>query len=302
MRRHAFCIALVVWLCCISSTGCGRYILPETETSSLTTEYELIRNIEYGQGGGHALLLDIYRPLEPVAAPTPAIICMHGGGWSVGDKYPSRFEFLAEAGFFCVSINYRLTGEAIFPAAVEDCKCAVRWLRANASAYNVDPDAIGVCGSSAGGHLAMMVACADEGAGLEGNGGWEGVSSRVQAVCSYFGPADLTAFPGESMIKNFLGITIEEDSDVFLRASPIYYVSAGDPPLLMLQGDMDMLIPVAQARRMQEAYKKQGLDASLIVIKNAGHGLNQVGNKPVSPPQEEYEQSVTEFFKRNLLK
>jgi acetyl esterase/lipase len=268
--------------------------------SSVTSDYELIRNIEYGQGGGHALLLDIYRPLEPVATPAPAIIWMHGGGWSMGDKYPSGVTFLAEAGFFCVSINYRLSGEAYFPAALEDCKCAVRWLRANAAAYNVDPDAIGVGGSSAGGHLAMMVACADESAGFEGDGGWEDVSSRVQAVCSYFGPIDLTSLLGESMIENFIGASLQQDPDAFLRASPIYYVSAGDPPLLMINGNMDMLVPVGQAKEMQEAYQKQGLDARLIVVKNAGHGLVQAGSQPISPSQEEYERSVIEFFIKNL--
>ncbi len=302
MWKSAFCLALVVGLCFVSCFGCGRYNSTETEISSVTSDYELIRNIEYGQGGGHALLLDIYRPLEPVATPIPAIIWIHGGGWSAGDKYPSRVTFLTEAGFLCVSINYRLSGEAAFPAAVEDCKCAVRWLRANAAAYNVDPDAIGVGGSSAGGHLALMAACADENAGFEGNGGWEGVSSRVQAVCSYFGPADLTSLLGESMIENFIGTTLEEDPDAFLFASPIFYVSADDPPLLMLHGNMDMLVPVGQSKAMLAAYQKQNLDASLIVVKNAGHGLAQAGSQPISPSQAEYEQSVIRFFIKNLCR
>ena len=159
----------------------------------LTTRVEVVKDIEYGLGGDVPLLLDIYIPEKPIANPMPAVIFTHGGGWRGGDKYPSRVRALASHGFFGVSINYRLSGIAPFPAAVEDCKCAVRWLRAKAEKYGVDPDRIGVWGSSAGGHLAMMVGCADETAGLEGNGGWEGFSSRVRAVCSYFGPSDLTS-------------------------------------------------------------------------------------------------------------
>jgi dipeptidyl aminopeptidase/acylaminoacyl peptidase len=124
----------------------------------------------------------------------------------------------------------------------------------------------------------------------------------VQAVCSYLGPTDLTSLLGETMIKNFVGTSLQQDPDAFLRASPIYYVGAADPPLLMINGSMDMLVPVGQAKEMLEAYRKQGLDARLIVVKNAGHGLVQAGSQPISPSQEEYERSTIEFFMENLLR
>jgi len=326
-KRLSYLAALIAVLSLTSSLGCARPVpvatktLPPLATSQpptagltasaapsatglpvtpVVTDYELIRNVEYGQGGGHALLLDIYRPLRPITTPTPAVIWIHGGGWSTGDKYPSSVTLLAKAGFFCVSINYRLSGEAKFPAAVEDCKCAVRWLRANAASFNVNPDAIGVWGGSAGGHLSLMVACADASAGLEGNGGWAGVSSRVQAVCSYYGPTDLTVAFGQASVDSFIGASLQQNPDAFRRASPVFYVSADDPPLLMVHGDKDPVVPLAQSEEMLAAYQEQGLDARLIVVRNAGHGFSQIGSQPISPSKAEYEQAVLDFFVQNL--
>ena len=146
---------------------------PILEPTPTTITIEVTKDIEYGRAGDIPLLLDIYIPETPIATPIPAIICIHGGGWRDGDKgrYVKYVKSLATHGFFVASINYRLSGVAPFPAAVEDSKCAVRWLRANAEKYNVDPERIGVWGNSAGGHLAMMVGLVDETAGLEGNGG-----------------------------------------------------------------------------------------------------------------------------------
>jgi len=266
----------------------------------VVTDYELIRDVEYGQGGGHPLLLDIYRPLQPIATPTPAVIWIHGGGWAMGQKYPSMVALLAKAGFFCVSIDFRLSGEAEFPAAVEDCKCAVRWLRANASSYDVDPDAIGVWGDSSGGHLSMMVGCADAGAEMEGEGGWDGISSRVQAVCSYYGPTDLTLAFGFSAVDAFLGVSHQQDPDAFRRARPVDSGTSDDPPLLMVHGEKDMIAPLSQSKAMLAAYRKLKLEAELIIVKNAGHGFYQAGSQPISPSRAEYEKAVLDFFVKNL--
>lgn len=220
-----------------------------------TTAVEVTKDIEYGKGGDIPLLLDVYIPETPIASPTPAIVFIHGGGWRGGDKYPGgKIRTLAKHGFVGVSINYRLSGVAPFPAAVEDCKCAVRWLRANAEKYNVDPDRIGVWGSSAGGHLAMIVGCADEAAGLEGNGGWAEYSSRVQAVCSYWGPSDFSSLP-ESRVSSgsnsaeiqFLDGTIEEIPDTYVLASAVTYVTPDDPPLLLVYGELDSVVPFSQS-------------------------------------------------------
>ena len=294
----------------LTATGCP----PQEEAderSDITlsiTSVTITRNIEYGRVDGRPLLLDIYNPLKPIVSPMPAIVWIHGGGWRGGGKFPSRVDFLAKYGFFCVSIDYRLSGEAQFPAAVEDAKCAVRWLRAHAQEYNIDPERIGVWGGSAGGHLSLMVACADEDAGLEGNGGWAEYSSRVAAVCSYWGPADFTNWPEiataaarDKAAYQFLGGTLAEIPSVWELASPASHVSAGDPPLLMVHGNLDPVVPIAQSEIMLEAYRQAGLEVTLIEVSGAGHGLKPLTADAISPSAEVVEQLVLDFFLRHLV-
>ena len=136
------------------------------------------------------------------------MLWLHGGGWERGDKNGSSgAKFLAAAGFVTASIYYRLSGEAKFPADLEDCKCAIRYLRANAAKFDLDPDRIGVAGASSGGHLALLLGMADEKAGLEGSGGWPNVSSRVRAVVSYYGPTDLMAISADFGVRAQAAIT-----------------------------------------------------------------------------------------------
>ena len=219
---------------------------------------------------------------------------------------------LAEHGFFAVSIDYRLSGVAPFPAAVEDCKCAVRWLRANADNYNVDPDRIGVWGGSAGGHLAMMVACADKTAELEGNGGWAEFSSRVQAVCSYYGLGDLCSsyrkieevrgsVPDSSAMVQFLGCHLEENPDLWDAACPNNHVTADDPPLLLIHGELDSVVPIIKSEQMYETYQHAGLEVSLLRVSDAGHLFEQVTENKISPSIDEIEQIVLDFFVKHLV-
>jgi acetyl esterase/lipase len=269
----------------------------------VTSTVQIVKDIEYGRGGEMPLYLDLYIPETPIIKPMPAVIFIHGGGWQSGDKYPSQVRSLAQCGFFAVSINYRLSGVAIFPAAVEDCKCAVRWLRANAVKYNVDPNRIGVWGGSAGGHLALMVACTDETAGLEGNGSWETYSSRVQAVCSYYGPTDLMSMQdgGDTAAPaKFIGGSLLEKPETYKLASPVTYVTLDDPPLLMVHGQSDRVVPYAQSVKMLDAYLKLGLKVELVEVLNAGHGFQPVGDKAISPTQQEIFQKVLDFFVREL--
>ena len=291
----------------LAVTGCPpREEADQPGITLAVTSVTITRNIEYGRVDDSPLLLDIYNPHEPIVSPMPAVIWIHGGGWRGGDKFPSRVDFLAKYGFFCASINYRLSGEAQFPAAVEDAKCAVRWLRAHAAEYNVDPDRIGVWGSSAGGHLSLMVAGVE--AGLEGNGGWAEYSSRVAAVCSYWGPTDFTAWPEiataaakDKAPYQFLGDTLEEIPGVWKLASPASHVSAGDPPLLMVHGNLDPVVPLAQSEIMLEAYRQAGLEATLIEVSGAGHGLQPLTAEAIWPSTEVVEQLVLDFFLRHLV-
>ena len=147
---------------------------------------------------------------------------------------------LADAGFVTASIFYRLSGDSPFPADIQDCKCAIRYLRANAKTYGIDPDRIGVAGASAGGHLAELVATADDKAGLEGDGGWQNVSSRVQAASAYYGVSDFTVgarefqhHTGKVVLKLFRGDE-KEKPELYKQASPITHVSKDDPPLLLV--------------------------------------------------------------------
>jgi acetyl esterase/lipase len=264
----------------------------------VTTTVRVVRDAEYGRAGGIPLYLDVYAPDMPIMKPVPAIVFIHGGGWRSGDKYPGQARSLAERGFFAVSINYRLSGVATFPAAVEDCKCAVRWMRANAAQYGVDPDRIGVWGSSAGGHLALMVGCADETAGLEGNGGWQGHSSRVQAVCSYYGPTDLTHMQGgdTNAPAQFLGGGPSEKPEAYRLASPVSHVTVDDPPLLMVHGEYDRVVPYSQSVTLNGAYLKAGLKVELVKVMDAGHGFQPVGDKAIVPTQRDIFTRVLNFF------
>jgi len=156
---------------------------------------KFLSDVEYGRDGTAPLLMDLALPKADGLDRLPAVIFIHGGGWANGtkevDRAADKLFLLVEGGFVAASINYRLSGEAPFPAAIEDCKCAVRFLRTHAEEYRIDPERIGVWGTSAGGHLAMLLGASDPGL-WSGDGGWQDQSSRVQAVCSWFGPSDLT--------------------------------------------------------------------------------------------------------------
>jgi acetyl esterase/lipase len=190
----------------------------------------------------------------------------------------------------------------------QDCKCAIRYLRANAKTYSINPNRIGVAGASAGGHLAELVATADNMAGLEGEGGWQNVSSRVQAASAYYGVSDFTVgarefqhHAGKVVLKLFRGDE-KEKPELYKQASPIKYVSKDDPPLLLVHRDHDNLVPFDQSVEMTKDYERVGLKVEFIAVKNAGHDFEQVGADPISPPVNEIHQRTIAFFKRYLGK
>ncbi|HEY2894622.1 MAG TPA: alpha/beta hydrolase, partial [Pirellulales bacterium] len=197
--------------------------------------------------------------------------------WRAGSKaeFENPLRRSAELGYVAASINYRLVPKHIFPAQVEDAKCAVRWLRANAEMLGIDPDRIGVVGSSAGAHLGMMLGTMNAEDGLEGEGGSPGVSSRVRAVVSFAGPTDLSfPFPDASknLLADFVGGPQPEKQEAARRASPITYVDSGDPPMLLFQGTKDPLVPHSQAIAMAEALTKAGVPARVELMVGEGHG------------------------------
>ncbi|MDM8005241.1 MAG: alpha/beta hydrolase [Phycisphaerae bacterium] len=224
---------------------------------------EVRTNIEYGRVGERLLQLDLYQP-KGLGKPVPAVILIHGGGWKSGDRKIYRYYCikLAEKGYVTATMSYRLSKEAPYPAAVQDAKCAVRWLRANARKHHVDPDKIAVLGGSAGGHLAMMVGYSWGVKALEGNGGNAGASSAVQAVINFYGPVDLTADEAKraGAVIDFMGGRKYDEAEAQYReASPIIHLTKKAPPTLILHGTIDDTVPIAQADLLAKRLKELGV-------------------------------------------
>ncbi len=224
---------------------------------------------------GHALQkLDLYVP-ESNDTLLPLIVWIHGGGWKGGSKDYCPPIVWSKKGYAVASVNYRLSQVARFPAQIEDCKAAVRWLRAHARKYMIDPDHVAVWGGSAGGHLASLVGTAGDVAAWEE--GHQASSSQVQAVIDWYGRADLTPVSKDSAYANspsasLLGGSGSGVAELAREASPILHVSQDDPPFLIMHGDMDKVVPVQQSRAFAEALRKAGVKVSLVVLKGAGHG------------------------------
>jgi len=224
---------------------------------------EVRTNVEYGKVGERSLQLDLYEPRD-IRKPVPAVILIHGGGWRSGDRKIYRYYCikLAEKGYVTATMSYRLSKEAPYPAAVQDAKCAVRWLRANARKYHVDPDKIAMLGGSAGGHLAMMVGYSSGVKSLEGDGGNAGASSAVQAVIDFYGPVDLTADEAKKagVVKDFMGGKEYAEAEAQYReASPITHLTKKAPPTLILHGTIDDTVPITQADLLAKRLKELGV-------------------------------------------
>jgi acetyl esterase/lipase len=262
--------ALSLWFC-----ACGLAL-----GQTVPPDVELIRDVPYCSGGGRQLRLLILRPKSPPAGRMPALVWIHGGGWATGSRdsgISDRMVRFVRKGYVGISIEYRLTTEAVFPAQIEDCKCAIRFLRANADIYQIDPGRIGVWGPSAGGHLAALLGTSGDVADLEGNGGWAGWSSRVQAVCDWYAPTDLLTlggihdlpFSAESLL---LGGPVQQNREKALRASPAAYVTSDDAPFWIMHGDRDPLVPFRQSELLHGLLLKAGVQSALVRLAGALHG------------------------------
>lgn len=262
-------------------------------------EIDFQTDVVYGQGGGEDLKLDIASP-KGLDHPVPAIVFIHGGGWMGGSRthMTPLTKQAAAKGFVAVTVTYRLAPKHIFPAQVEDVKCAVRWLRANATERHVDAQHIGAIGLSAGAHLAMMLGSMDPSDGLEGEGGNSDQPSKVQAVVSYVGPTNLVGeYPDVSVgiLTTFLGGKPQEKQAECKRASPITYVNQGDAPMLLFFGTKDPLVPVDQAFQMSKALTDASVPARVELLVGAGHGW---GGKEMERTLDE----TWAFFDKNLKK
>jgi acetyl esterase/lipase len=257
----------------------------------------VLRDLEYLPGGHERQKLDLYLP-EKTESRLPMIAWIHGGGWQGGSKERCPAVSFVGKGYAVASINYRLSQHAKFPAQIEDCKAAIRWLRANAPKYHLDPEHIGVWGASAGGHLVALLGTTADAKELEGKEGNLDQSSRVQAVVDWFGPADFRKMLGtsaDSPVAKLLGGPISENKDKAALASPVAHVAKTDPPFLIMQGDMDPLVPLVQSEMLAEALKKAGVEVTLHVLKGAKHG----GPEFTTP---ESRKLIEDFFAKHLKK
>ncbi len=247
--------------------------------------WENRHDVVFGHGGDLDLKLDIALPGHG-KGPFPALVYIFGGGWGFysGSRSQCAVAIMraAEKGYVAATIDYRLTSvkengktKYTFPAQLYDAKAAVRWMRANASRYNIDPDRIGVVGWSSGGHLALLVGLVGPADGLEGDSGNVGYSSKVQAVVAMAGMVEAVSFYEKTnapqRVAWLLGGDPKEVPDQYTKASPLTYVSADDPPVLFMQGDADTSCPPAQAELLAKKASAVGMPFSLVIEKGAGH-------------------------------
>ena len=265
------------------------------------------RNLSYVINGHARQTLDLYLPMPPAVrtwmkppadgykTKLPVVVYIHGGGFFGGRKEDTvPLELLSE-GYAVASIGYRVSTDAKFPAQIEDCKAALRWLRAHAARFALDPERFAVFGESAGGYLAAMLGTTgdvkefDVGENLD-------QSSAVRAVVDFFGPTDFvqnafaTANP-TSPEAQLIGGGILENKDKAARANPIAYVTKDDAPFLIVHGDADTLVPYSQSELLEAALKKANVPVTLYTVKGGGHG-------GFDDPR--IGQMITEFFAQHL--
>lgn len=280
-------VAGIVVLCCLLIGANGHQKPPNASNEDRTgvdgrkeRAAQFHSGIPFGKRGRNELRIDIAQPAGvPGQDKFPTIVCLYGGGWILGDRQQLKgtIQVMARRGYVAVCPDYRLAPGDRFPAQIEDCKAAVRWLRANADKYCIDPQRIGVFGYSAGAHLACMLGVTRKEDGMEGKGGNDEQSSAVQAVVSFFGPMDLTKpvfnkEVREHFLLSFLGCTLEENPDLYRRASPLTYVGPTAPPFLFVHGTKDDTVPIEQSKEMVRKLREAGVSARLIELPDQGHG------------------------------
>jgi acetyl esterase/lipase len=276
-----------------------------TPPKGFVAEYD----VKYVPDGDEAQTLDVYYPENRTDKPLPLLIWIHGGGWMGGSKTQVPYLNQLERGYVVASVEYRFSQKAIFPAQIHDCQAAIRWLRANAAKYHIDPDHVGVGGASAGGHLAALVGTSGGKKAFSAIGGNESQSNRVQAVCDIFGPADFCTVVAQAdedqNVKNvfkwnngdpyskLIGGKLGEDKEKCDAVSPAHYVSKDNPPFLILHGDHDTLVPYAQSVELKDLLAKAGVEVTLQRLPGAGHGGPAFGLPAVA-------HLVNAFFDKHL--
>lgn len=270
-----------------------------------TGTYSTIMDVEYAHRADKPLLLDLRIPDGP--GPFPVIVYLHSGAWISGDRTGGPAIRQAARGYAVASIEYSLAPDYTWPAQIEDCKAAVRWLRANAKKYRIDPERVGVFGTSAGGHLAAVLGTSGGIASLEGIAlGNAEYSSRVKAVIDFYGPTDLLKLDAQKLPcipldgnasymppSLLMGCAIQTCQEKTKTASPMTYVTPDDPPFLILHGLLDCLVSWQQSSMLDAALKTAGVSSKFVILPNGDHGGSMFDDQ-------KYKQMVSDFLDENL--
>lgn len=300
MRRISFLLfAGIVILMAVWSfdPGRGDGILPTvSEAAQMHGGPDTVEgDVEYGPG----LKLDVYKPSDAGTGTRPAVILIHGGGWTSFDKSTMKGMggFLARSGFVAFAVDYRLFHgtDNRWPAQLDDVQRAVRWVRANAGKYGVNPDKIGAFGHSAGAQLAALLGMEDT--RENSDPALAKYSSRVQAVVDVSGPTDFSTEKdpeGTAFLTNFLGADYSKHPEVWQDASPVFHVTKSDAPFLIVHGTRDEMVPIAQAQELYDKLKGAGVQVSLIKVDDV-HTFQSAGNR------HQLAAETMEFFNRYLV-
>ncbi len=283
----------IVFAACVALSACGSVL---SQTGSLPAGIKMEKDLSYIPNGDEAQKLDLYLPEKAADKPLPLVVHIHGGGWVGGSKYPCAVAPMVLRGYAVASVEYRFSQKAIFPAQIQDCQAAIRWLRAHAKEYNLDTEHVGVVGGSAGGHLSALVGTAGGKDAFPKIGGNEEQSDRVQAVCDIFGPADFSTVVQQAAddknVKNIFVFNTPKDPYSSLigtklddkpkadAVSPVHYVTQDNPPFVILHGTHDTLVPYAQSEEFAAVLKEKGVAVWLQKLPGSGHGGGAFG-KPV---------------------
>lgn len=295
MQRLLFALPLFLVVCSSASPALAQ----KAPAVPPTVTFEF--GIEYSNPDNQHLRLDLARPATG-DGPFPAVLCIHGGGFRAGTRegYDGLCIRLAEKGYVAATITYRLAPKYPFPAAIDDCKAAVRWLRANAAKYHIDPNRIGVTGGSAGGHLAQFLGVTGDVKEFEGQGGNPEQSSKVSCVVNLYGPSDFTKSYGKSVdaaevLPLFLGGNLEKARPLHIRSSPLYWVTPNAAPTLCIHGTDDKYVAHEQAVWLIDKLKAANVEAELLTLEGAGHGFK-------GKDAETADKALFGFFEKHLKK
>jgi acetyl esterase/lipase len=312
VRTASCCLGIVLALASLQAADAGE---PKSAVPAVPAGVRYLPDLTYSAQTG--MQVDLAYPRERTGR-SPAVLVIHGGFWQeMGGTRKTSLPIvvqLAGRGFVAATVSYRNASDAAFPAQLHDVKCAVRWLRAHAGDYGIDPERIAAVGYSSGGHLAALLGTTADKRALEGDLGCAGQSSRVQAVINCYGPTDLGRLydycdngpcgalqkqVGTSVLRTLLGGTPKSAAASYAQASPLTYVGKGSVPALLIHGTADSQVPFEQSRRFEEALKKAGVSVELLAVEKAGHAF---GSGWGGKQGEQADAAVIEFLRGRLQK